>query len=593
MTTPDTAPHAPRPEIAAAFALKATSGAYAVLLGSGVSRSAQIPTGWEVMVDLCRRVAAANGDEPSDALAWYRTSLGATPAYDDILARLTETPEERIGLLRGYFEPSEQDRADGLKLPTPAHHSIASLVEKGLVKVVLTTNFDRLMERALDARNTPYVVTATPSAVEGALPLHLQTCQIVKLHGDYLDPGFLNTPEELSSYEPAMDRLLDRVLDEYGLIVMGWSATYDPALRAALERCTTRRFSSWWVSPGELSEHARRLLELRSSTHVAETADLFMVNLEDAVSGLERVERPQPQSLAIASASAKRSLSPAGDKIRLHDDLKREMTGLASKPQVTRTVFGMSASADSVRQEVVSLEAQSQTALLLVAAATDWGDDESDAWWLPQISAFASRFGAPPASGLSKLIELSRYPAFLIFHTSFIAAVAGRRWNLVNTLLELELEDDRERDLPVEVLLDPTSFFSEQVFERPLAHLEDVLRPLFVDYLYLTLSDFAAAFESSDYLLTLHSDLVKEKVKANPAPDTVPGFFPIRSTGLQLPERHRSSFRGARTPRVSVDMARLLSAMPPGLAGGALDDDALWVAVEAMHSDYQARSAWH
>ena len=44
-----------------AFSLLENKGVFAVLLGSGVSRAAQIPTGWEITLDLIRRVAAAQG----------------------------------------------------------------------------------------------------------------------------------------------------------------------------------------------------------------------------------------------------------------------------------------------------------------------------------------------------------------------------------------------------------------------------------------------------------------------------------------------------------------------------------------------------
>lgn len=44
------------PATALAFSVFENRGVYAVLLGSGVSRSAQIPTGWEVTLDLVRRV---------------------------------------------------------------------------------------------------------------------------------------------------------------------------------------------------------------------------------------------------------------------------------------------------------------------------------------------------------------------------------------------------------------------------------------------------------------------------------------------------------------------------------------------------------
>lgn len=41
-----------------AFSIQANRGVYALLLGSGVSRAARIPTGWEITLDLVRKLAA-------------------------------------------------------------------------------------------------------------------------------------------------------------------------------------------------------------------------------------------------------------------------------------------------------------------------------------------------------------------------------------------------------------------------------------------------------------------------------------------------------------------------------------------------------
>ncbi len=49
------------PLISLAFALHNAKSAYALLLGSGVSRAAGIPTGWEIVIDLTRGLAAAEG----------------------------------------------------------------------------------------------------------------------------------------------------------------------------------------------------------------------------------------------------------------------------------------------------------------------------------------------------------------------------------------------------------------------------------------------------------------------------------------------------------------------------------------------------
>src|ERR1700694_2557613 len=38
-------------------------GVYALLIGSGVSRSSGVPTGWEIVIELIRRLAKMKGEE--------------------------------------------------------------------------------------------------------------------------------------------------------------------------------------------------------------------------------------------------------------------------------------------------------------------------------------------------------------------------------------------------------------------------------------------------------------------------------------------------------------------------------------------------
>jgi hypothetical protein len=49
------------PQTQLAFSVYENKGAFAVLLGSGLPRAAEIPTGWEITLDLVRRVAIAQG----------------------------------------------------------------------------------------------------------------------------------------------------------------------------------------------------------------------------------------------------------------------------------------------------------------------------------------------------------------------------------------------------------------------------------------------------------------------------------------------------------------------------------------------------
>jgi len=139
------------PIISLAFAMQSNKGVYALLLGSGVSRSAGIPTGWEMVLDLIRKMAKlAGADCEPDPPAWYAQEFGEEADYGKLLNEVAKLRSERQGLLRAYFEPTAEDREDGLKLPRDAHRAIAELVQGGYVRVIITTNFDRLIEPALE-----------------------------------------------------------------------------------------------------------------------------------------------------------------------------------------------------------------------------------------------------------------------------------------------------------------------------------------------------------------------------------------------------------------------------------------------------------
>ena len=150
-------------------------------------------------------------------------------------------------MLRGYWEATEQERDEGAKQPTDAHRAVASLVAQGFVRVIITTNFDRLMEFALADIGIVPTILSTPDQVHGALPLIHTHCCLFKVHGDYLDTRIRNTPQELATYPAEFDALLDRIFDEFGLVICGWSADWDEALRNAILRSQARRFATCGV----------------------------------------------------------------------------------------------------------------------------------------------------------------------------------------------------------------------------------------------------------------------------------------------------------------------------------------------------------
>jgi hypothetical protein len=89
------------------------------------------------------------------------------------------------------------------------------LVARGSVRVILTTNLDRLMERALEDVGISPQVIHTPEQVQVATPLAHSKVTIVKLHGDYLDLEQRKTVERTvhlpGAVRPAVGQDLRRV----------------------------------------------------------------------------------------------------------------------------------------------------------------------------------------------------------------------------------------------------------------------------------------------------------------------------------------------------------------------------------------------
>jgi len=178
--------------VSIALALDAGPGTLAALIGAGASASAGLPTAWDVRQSLIHRVARAEGaPTPEDPEAWW-AQRGSGSGYDDLLTQLAPTPAGRRDLLRGFFEPTDDERERGEKEPGAMHHALARLVAAGSMRVVLTTNFDSLIETAIRQAGIEPVVVDSVAGMSGMEPLQHQQAVVVHLHGHYLSPETLN-----------------------------------------------------------------------------------------------------------------------------------------------------------------------------------------------------------------------------------------------------------------------------------------------------------------------------------------------------------------------------------------------------------------
>lgn len=193
--------------ISLAFSVQSNKGVYALLLASGISRAAQIPTGWEVVEDLIRKIARLREQEcEGDPAGWYTETFGVAANYSDLLVDVAKEPAERAHLLRGYFEATAEERERGLKVLTKAHKAIARLVSD----------------------HFPVQAAFTPDALAARLKPYEALTEILR--------AIVATGCYWGSKEQAALRVkvLDRVSNPYGLPMAGYDAWTNLRLYPAL-----------------------------------------------------------------------------------------------------------------------------------------------------------------------------------------------------------------------------------------------------------------------------------------------------------------------------------------------------------------------
>ncbi|MBZ0181512.1 MAG: SIR2 family protein [Melioribacteraceae bacterium] len=501
------------PILSLVFSFANNKGAYALLLGSGISRPSGIPTGWEIVLDLIKKLAQLN-DETIDTSPekWYVQKFNEAPNYSFLLNEVFKTSSERNNFLKQYFEPTDTEKEQGLKVPTKAHTSIAKLVKHGFVKVIITTNFDRLLEVALEKENITPNIISTPDNLLGSLPIIHSNCTIIKINGDYLDTRIRNTSSELEEYEDELNQLLDRVFDEFGLIVCGWSAEWDVGLRKAIERCKSRRFTTYWITKDHISEYAEKIIDFRTAININNTtADIFFTELLEKTLAITEVEKPHPISSKIAIATSKKYLSDSKFNISLHDLVLSETKKVISDLSDSSLSVHDSFSEEEFRRRIAIYESKIEILLNILITIAYWGKAEHISFINKSIESVANSESIE--GGLVVYINLKKYPSLLLMYGASIAALVTNKYAYLKSILVDTIIRNEHPYLPLVSKVVTYSVMEKEVAaklpgrnERNYTPFSDYLSLLFQkyfdDYIF-DKNNFYNLFDKFEYILAL------------------------------------------------------------------------------------------
>lgn len=430
-----------------AISMQANKGVYALLLGSGISISAGIPTAWTITEDLVFKLAAALGENiVGNWDEWYRVKYNEEPSYSLILSKLVETSSERVNLMLPYFEPNRDESEAEIKQPTEAHKAIAKLAKKGYIKMVITTNFDRLLEIALESEGVVPQIIRCKEDLDHAIPIPHAPFTILKLNGDYKDCQFRNTDIELSSYPIEILNYLHRIISDFGLITCGWSADWDKALTDTIKLVANRRYSAYYTHINQPSRGLNDLVRLTKESRLVliENADTFFSNLYEKVSAIEDAnEKVLDKNILVAQV--KRYLSKPEYRIKLYD-LFELLTNQAKNSTTiyTNQTFNVGLFNDAFRDSTQNLSLLINASITLVR----WVDVKDENILVDTFkSLLANIYPDVVGSYSDKTYKLNRISILIYFFSIAIACVVYEKYSILHKLLQIKiLNRRRERE---------------------------------------------------------------------------------------------------------------------------------------------------
>lgn len=245
-------------------------------LGSGASIAAGIPSAYDLIEDFKLTLY-----RESELVSPNLFSDLSNPSTRNLVNRCLEAkglvPEPGDDPYAYYFEKTHGDEAmrrtkiqtimEGKK-PTYGHKVLAVLAHLQRLRIIWTTNFDKLPE---DALFQVYGTSKHTVAQLGEPDVARQAINgerwpvVVKLHGDFSSERLKNTAEELRTQDHELRKVFVDTCSKYGLVVVGYSGRDESvmdALEAGLHGGKGYPHGLFWIQRGSNTD--ARVTELIS-----------------------------------------------------------------------------------------------------------------------------------------------------------------------------------------------------------------------------------------------------------------------------------------------------------------------------------------
>lgn len=271
---------------------------YVLFCGAGVSKDSGVPTGWDILLETLRRIRAQEEGESkeytNEEIESYYKEKYKDATYSEIIGSLFPSIEEQRAFLKKQFEG---------KTPGKAHKLIAELVKEGLVRFIVTTNFDFLIEQVLDEAGLrgKYTVISDKEQVLNSKPWnHVETCRVYKIHGTIEQGRIRNTEKDLEQLDEEIGKDFLDIIERHGVIVLGYAGND----KSVMEYFNKRRFTGytlyWTIHTNPINDKVKQLMEKQDGIIIqiksaSEFLDEVLNRVEIAKRGVEQTSESVAQ----------------------------------------------------------------------------------------------------------------------------------------------------------------------------------------------------------------------------------------------------------------------------------------------------------
>lgn len=215
---------------------------FVLLLGAGASMSAGVPSTPKIIEELLEKYGS------------HITGTGNDERFDELWR--TSTEKQRAMFLQPYLDQE----------PSPGYEKLVDLIKHELIDIVVTFNFDKLVEKSLNnAGLTDHQVIVRGEHDDAAIAKLIEApkprIKVLKLHGSLFGAdNFLFSKDEMHKYPEPLEKVVESVTAS-DIIVCGYAFN---------DLCVSRCFadkggSIFCVDPSAVPAHLKGFMGQRKS----------------------------------------------------------------------------------------------------------------------------------------------------------------------------------------------------------------------------------------------------------------------------------------------------------------------------------------